>query len=145
MNDRPVESPRLQKALDEIKQVYARYGLAGCAMVINPDEAAFFYAMHAPWSAIRYDAAAPLGWRLRAISKEDGKAKTEQRVEAAVHTVCQLSDFGAQTMDWMEQIKAGIRSHGIDFEHTPFNGRPLPSLGMGRAPDEPPFTDQQGA
>jgi hypothetical protein len=127
-NDRPVDDPRLQKALNECKQVFARYGFAGACMVVGPEEAAFFYAMHAPWSAIRYDPETPLGWRLRAISAEEGKAKTEARVEGAVHTVCQLADFGAQTMDWMEQVKALIRRAGIEFDHTPFNGQPLPSI-----------------
>jgi hypothetical protein len=128
MNDRPVDDPKLQKALDEVKMVFARYGLAGACMIVSPEEAAFFYAMHAPWSAIRFDPDTPLGWRLRAKSAEDGKAVTEARVEGAVHTVCQLSDFGAQTMDWMEQVKALIRSAGIDFDHTPFGGKPLPSI-----------------
>ena len=128
MNNRPVDSPKLQKALDEVKAVFARYGYAGCAVVISPEEAAFFYAMHAPWSAIRFDPETPLGWRLRAKSAEDGKAVTEARVEGAVHTVCQLSDFGAQTMDWMEQVKAIIRGAGIDFEHTSWGGKPLPSI-----------------
>jgi len=129
MNDRPVEDPRLQKALDECKQVFARYGFAGCTMVISPDEAAFFYAMYAPWSAIRYEPKSPLGWRLRAVSAEDGHAKTHARLEGAVHTVCQLADFGAQTMDWMEQVKAMIRNAGVEFEHIPFGGKPLPSIG----------------
>jgi hypothetical protein len=128
MNNRPVEDPRLQKALDECKAVFRRYGFAGAAMVIGPNEAAFFYAMHAPWSAIRYDPETPLGWRLRAIIAEDGAAKTHERVENAVHTVCQLADFGSQTMDWMEQVKALIRRAGIEFDHVPFNGQPLPSI-----------------
>ena len=127
-NNRPVDDPRLQKALDECKQVFARYGFAGCAMVVGPQEAAFFYAMHAPWSAIRYDPTTPLGWRLRAISAEEGKAKSHERVEGAVHTVCQLADFGAQTMDWMEQVKALIRRAGIEFDHVPFNGQPPGSI-----------------
>lgn len=130
MNNRPIENDRLQKALDDCKRVFARYGFAGCAMVISPEEAAFFYAMHAPWSAIRFDPDTPLGWRLRAKS---GGAESDEvlhvKVEGAVHTVCQLSDFGAQTQDWMEQIKAMIRGAGIDFDHTPFGGSPLPSLG----------------
>jgi hypothetical protein len=128
MNNRPVDDPRLQKALDEVKMVFARYGYAGCAMVISPDEAAFFYAMHAPWSAIRFDPDTPLGWRFRAKEAEDGRAVTEARVEAGVHTVCQLSDFGFQTQEWMEQVKAMLRQAGIDFDHTSFGGRPLPSI-----------------
>jgi hypothetical protein len=31
-------------------------------------------------------------------------------------------------MDWMEQLKAMLRQAGIDFEHTPFNGRSPPPL-----------------
>lgn len=119
--------------------VYARYGFAGAAMVVGPSEAAFVYAMHAPWSAIRYDAGAPLGWRLRAVEKEEGRAKTEARIEAAVHTVCQLSDFGFQTQEWMEQVKAMIRRAGIDFTHTSFGGQPLPPLAsMDMLKDPPP-------
>lgn len=122
MNNRPVDDPKLQRALDEVKAVFARYGFAGAAMVISPEEAAFVYAMHAPWSAIRYDPDTPLGWRLRAKSAEDGRELTRERVEGAVHTVCTLSDFGSQTMDWCEQIKLLLRQNGIDFDHTPFGG-----------------------
>lgn len=128
MNSREVEDPRLQKALDEVKAVFARYGFAGCAMVVAPEEAAFFYAMHAPWSALRFDPNAPLGWRFRAQSKVDGKEKTEARIEGAMHTICQLSDFGEQTTAWMEDMKLMLRRAGIDFDHVPFNGKPLPHL-----------------
>jgi len=131
MNDRPIEDPRVQKALDEIKMVFARYGMAGAAMVIGPDEAAYCYAMHAPWSAIRYDPDTPLGWRIRASLAEDGSEGRHARLEGAAHTVCQLSDFGSQTQDWMEQIKVMMRETGLDIEHTPFNGQPLPSLALG--------------
>jgi hypothetical protein len=132
MNDRPIDDPRLQKALDEVKQVFARYGFAGACMIVSPQEGAFFYAMHAPWSAIRYDPDVPLGWRFRAQSKVDGKAETFRRVEGAMHTICQLSDFGEQTMEWMTQIKAMLRDAGIDFEHTSFGGKPLPPLDVQR-------------
>lgn len=128
MNDRPVEDPRMQRALDDIKQVFARYGLAGCAMVINPKEAAFFYAMHAHWSALRFDPSSQLGWRFRARSSEDGKQVTQDRIEGALHTICQLSDFGEQTTAWMEDMKLMLRRAGIDFDHTPFGGEPLPHL-----------------
>jgi len=57
-----------------------------------------------------------------------GEAVTHARVEGAVHTVCQLADFGAQTMDWMEQVKALIRGAGIEFDHVSFGGQPLPSI-----------------
>jgi hypothetical protein len=129
MNDRPIDDERLQKALDEVKMVFARYGFAGAAMVISPDEAAYFYAMHAPWSAIRYDPDSPLGWRLRAVSGgSESKEVLKAKVEGAVHTICQLADWGSQTMDWMEQVKSLVRDAGIDFDHVPFGGQPLPSI-----------------
>jgi len=128
INDRPINDPRLQRALDEVKRIYHRYGFAGATMIISPEEAAFFYAMHAPWSALRYDPATPLGWRFRAIEAETGREETRKRVEGAVHTICQLSDFGEQTTAWMEDMKLFLRRAGLDFEHTSFGGKPLGHL-----------------
>lgn len=128
MNDRPVENPKLQQALNAIKATMAKYGFAGACMVVSEDEAAFFYAMHAPWSAIRPDDSLALGFRIRAKSSEDGKELTQKRLEGALHTICQLSDFGEQTTAWMEDIKLMCRRAGIDFDHTPFNGKPLPHI-----------------
>ena len=133
MNDRPIDDPRLQRALNEVKRVFARYGFAGACMIVGREEAAFCYAMHAPWSAIRYDPEVPLGWRFRANSKEDGNDETKRRVEGAMHTICQLSDFGEQTTAWMEDMKLMLRRAGIDFEHTPFGGQPPPHLGFAPA------------
>ncbi len=132
INERPIDNPQLQRALDEVKQVFGRYGLAGACMLVSADEAAFCYHMHAPWSAIRYDASTPLGFRFRARSKTDGHAKTHVLVEGAVHTICQLSDFGEQTTAWMEDLKLLLRRAGIDFEHTPFGGRPIEHLQVGQ-------------
>lgn len=132
-NDRPIENPSLQKALNEVKAVFARYGFAGACILVSQDEAAFTYKIDAPWSACRYDNTAPLGFRIRAMSAEDGKEKTEKRVDGAMHTICQISDFGEQTTAWMEDLKLMLRRAGIDFEHTPFGGKPLPHL----MPDEP--------
>lgn len=127
-NDRPIEDHKLQRALDEVKGIMARYGLAGACMLVSPQEAAYTYKLHAPWSAWRYEPSTPLGFRLRANEAEEGKATTLRRLDGAVHTVCQLSDFGSQTMDWMEQLKALMREAGLEFDHTPFNGKPLPGI-----------------
>ena len=129
INDRPIDDPALQRALNAVKATMAKHGFAGAVMLVAPEEAAFAYVMHAPWSAIVQDRETPLGFRIRAKSAEDGKELTHRRVEGAAHTICQLSDFGAQTMDWMEQLKSLLRQAGVEFDHSPFNGRPLPSLG----------------
>jgi len=132
INERPIDDPRLQKALDQVKQVMSRYGLAGAVMLVAEQEAAFSYKLHAPWSALRFDPAMPLGFRFRAKGAEDGREKTHSRVEGAMHTICQLSDFGEQTTAWMEDMKLILRRAGIDFEHTPFGGKPLQHLVDGR-------------
>ncbi len=126
INDRPIEDPRLQKALNEVKKVMLRYGLAGACMLVSENEAAFTYGMHAPWSAMRPEPEAPLGFRFRAIEAEEGRENTRRRVEGAMHTICQLSDFGEMTTAWMEDLKLMLRRAGIDFEHTPFGAREFP-------------------
>ncbi len=131
INDRPVNDPKLQAALNEIRSVMERYDFPGAVMLINEDEAAFAYKMDATWSALRKDRSTPMGFRFRAVERETGRNETERRVLGGMHTICQLSDFGSQTMDWMEQLKAMLRKAGVDFEHTPFNGRPPPSLELG--------------
>jgi hypothetical protein len=135
INDRPIDDPKLQIALNEVKAVMARYGFAGTCMLVGPEEAAFFYKMHAPWSALRFDPETPLGFRITAKSRDIGKEAAHQRVEAAVHTICQMSDYGEQTAAWMEDLKLAIRRAGIDFDHTPFNGKPLQHLVFGKPPD----------
>lgn len=137
-NDLPISDPKLQRTLNSVQATIANAGFAGAVMIVSPGEAAFFYRLHAPWSAIRHDPSLPLGWRIRAKSAEDGKELTEARVLGAAHTICQLSDFGSQTMDWMEQIKTILRNAGIDFDHRPFNGRPLPSVVVGPKEGFPP-------
>jgi hypothetical protein len=130
-NNRPVNDKNLQDGIDEVKAIMARRGLAGACMLIAPEETVWTYGMHAPWSAIQPDVMTPLGFRIKASEAVDGKEGAHARIEAAAHTVCQLSDFGAQTMDWMEQLKMMMRRAGIDFEHTPFGGRPVPPLTSG--------------
>lgn len=118
-NDRPIDDPNLQAGLNEIKRIMHRRKLAGAAMLVSSEEAAFTYGMHAPWSALRADAATPLGFRFRVKSAEDGADLTHKRVEAAMHTICQLADFGAQTQDWMEQLKAMLRQAVAIAGHQP--------------------------
>jgi hypothetical protein len=124
INDRPINDPALQKALGEIQRTMRRYGFAGACVLIGREEAAFTYKLDAPWSGIRGDAFAPLGFRIRINSAEDGPKVAREQAEGAAHTVCQLSDFGSQTMDWMEQLKLMLREAGINFDHNPFGGQP---------------------
>jgi len=128
INDRPIQNPKLQQALNAVKATMAKYGFAGACMLVAQDESAFFYGMHAPWSAIRPDQMAPLGFRIRSSVGEDGVAGRHSRLEGAAHTICSLSDFGSQTQDWMEQLKAGLRETGLVIEHRPFNGQPISSI-----------------
>jgi hypothetical protein len=134
MNDRPIENPELQQALDEVKAIMQRYDLAGACMLVSADEAAYTYGLHASWSAWRPDAQTPLGVRFRANSTADGKDVTQKRIEGGIHTICQLADFGRQTAIWMEQMKVMLRDAGFDFDHTPFAGQSLPWIGPASGP-----------
>lgn len=128
-NDRPIKDPKMQEALDLVKAVMAAYGLAGACMLVGPKEAAFTYKMDAPWSACQPDPGTPLGFRIRTSIAEHGREGRHSRLEGAAHTFCTLSDFGSQTMDWMEQLKMILRKSGLEIEHTPFGGKPLPGIG----------------
>lgn len=128
-NDRPVENPELQAALDEVQEILTRHGLAGACMLVSATEAAFTYRMHAPWSAFRPDNTADLGFRLRAKASEQGADVAHKTMEGAAHTVCVLNDFGHQTAMWMEDLLRMMRRAGVEIEHTPFGGKPLPHLG----------------
>ncbi len=108
INDRPVDDPKLQAALNEIRAIMERYDFPGAVMLVAPEEAVFSYKMDATWSALRKDRSTPFGFRFRAVSADTGKRETERRVEGAMNTICQLSDFGSHTMDWMEQLKAVV-------------------------------------
>lgn len=128
INDRPINNKKLQRALNEVKAVMAKHGFAGACMLVSADEAAFTYAMHAPWSAIRPDPTTPLGFRIKASVEADGIEGRHQKLEAAAHTICQLADFGEQTTAWMEDIRLVLRRTGLEIKHTPFGGQPLPHL-----------------
>jgi hypothetical protein len=132
INDRKIEDPNILGALNDISRVLERRGLAGAVMVVGEDEAAFRYKLTAPWSGFRPDPSVPLGFRLRIVEKELGRALAQKRAEGAAHTVCQLADFGQQTQDWMEQLKLALRQHGLEFDHTPFGGQPLVSVTLGK-------------
>lgn len=128
-NNRPVNDPNLQMALSEIKAIMLKHDLAGAAMLVSPTEAAFTYGMFASWSALRPDPNTPLGVRFTAQSQRDGKELTQRRIEGALHTICQLCDFGTQTEMWMEDFKEILRAAGVDFDHVSFGGQELPHLG----------------
>jgi hypothetical protein len=131
INDRPIDDPNLRRAMMEVQRTLARHGLAGAVMLVAEDEVAWTYVLHAPWSALRKDDSAQLGFRFRAQSVADGKELTEKRVLGAMHTICQISDFGEQTTTWMEDMKLALRRRGIEFTHTPFGGQPLQHLEFG--------------
>ena len=80
---------------------------------------------------MRRDSTLPLGFRFRAKSSEDGVNLTHDRVEAAVHTICQLCDFGFMTAGHMEELMVMLRDAGVEFTHTPYGGKPLPRIVSG--------------
>lgn len=127
-NDRPIEDANLKAGLAEVQKVMRRRGLAGACMLVAPREVAFTYVMATPWSAISEDPNSPLGLRIKASAAKDGKEVAHIKIQAAMHIICQLCDFGTQTAFWMEQFKDMMRKAGVDFDHTSFGGAKLGGL-----------------
>ena len=130
-NNRPIEDGNLQAGLREVQKIMRRRGLAGACMLVAQEEVAFTYIMHAPWSAITADPTTPMGFRIRASAEVDGEAGRHSKLEGAAHTVCQLADFGIMTQDWMDQLRLILRKAGLEIEHVPFGGKPLPTIQTG--------------
>lgn len=126
-NDRRIDNPQLQAALNEVRATIVKYGFAGAVMLVAPNEGAYAYVLHAPWSAIDADENS-LAIHIRANLDQHGPLGRQRRLAGAAHTVCQLADFGTQTAALMEQIKALLTQAGLRIDHTPFGGKGIPSL-----------------
>lgn len=127
-NDRPIEAPRLQAALDEIQAIYRRYDLAGAVMLVSEDEAAFAYPLYTTWNIVVEDETIPLGFRFRVSQAEQGRERAASLALGTGHMLHQLKDFGAQTQLWMGDLLRLLKQAGVSFTHVPFNGRKLPRL-----------------
>jgi hypothetical protein len=129
-NERTIEDPRLQAALDEVLAVYRKYDLAGACMLVNEEEAAFAYPIYTTWNAVVEDDSTPMGFRIRVKEAEQGPTRAQALMLGTVHLFCQLKDFGAQTQLWMQDLLRMLRKSGIQYTHRPFNGQKLPRMDM---------------
>jgi hypothetical protein len=127
-NDRPIDDPRLQEALNLIQFICREYDLAAAIMVVSEQEAAFAYAMYTTWNAVIEDDSVPLGFRFRLKTAEQGTERAEQLALGTGHMLHQLKDFGAQTQVWMGDLLRNLAKAGLRFNHTPFGGKKLPRL-----------------
>jgi len=128
-NDRPIEDPRLQAALNEVQAIYRRSDLAGAVMLVSEHEAAFAYPIYTTWNIVVEDETIPLGFRFRLKQAETGPERAAALALGTGHMLHQLKDFGAQTQLWMGDLLRLLKQAGVSFTHTPFNGRTLPRLG----------------
>ena len=128
-NDRPIEDPRLQEALDIVKSVFRMYDLAGAVMLVNEHESAYAYNLYTTFNMVIEDASVqPLGFRFRVKTAEQGPERAEALVLGTGHMLHSLEDFGIQTQRWMHDLLQMLRRHGIRFAHQHFNGQRLPRL-----------------
>ena len=127
-NDRPIDNPRLQAALDAVLACAREEDLACAVMLVSEQEAAFGYSLYTTWNAIVEDDTLPLGFRIRVKEAEQGLARTRAWMEGTAHMLCQLQDFGTQTRVWMGDLLRILKQSGLRITHIPFNGRTLPRL-----------------
>jgi hypothetical protein len=128
MNDRPIENPRLQAALEAVIELARHEDLACAVMLVDEHEAAFGYQLFTSFNAVIEDESLPLGFRFRLKTAEQGQARAEQLALGTGHMLHQLKDFGHQTKVWMSDLLANLAKAGMKFDHVPFNGRRLPRL-----------------
>lgn len=124
-NDRPIQDPRLQAALQAVIELARAEDLACAVMFVSEDEAAYAYNLYTTHNIVIEDDTLPLGFRFRVKEAEQGHERAAQLVLATGHMLHQLKDFGAQTQIWMGDLLTNLRKAGITFRHQAFNGRKL--------------------
>lgn len=127
-NDRNVEDPNMQEALEKIKDIFQYYDLAGGVVVVNPNEWAYTYSLETTWNAITGDLSAPLGFRLRAKSDELEQEIVKERVSNTAHFFCSMIDFSTQTKLWFNDLKNILQKSGIRIHHVSFGGKKIPRI-----------------
>ena len=135
-NDRPIDDPRMQEALQVIAEVYRLYDLAGGAYVVGPKEMAFHYALYTTWNAVVEDDNLPqepgmetLGFRIRAKQEELGTERAKELIEGTAWMLGAMQNFGMQCTQWATDMMRMMRKAGIHIEHRPFGGQRLPHIG----------------
>lgn len=127
-NDRPIDNPRLQAALEAVLAMAREQDLACAVMLVSEDEAAYGYQLFTTFNAVIEDESLPLGFRFRLKTEEQGRERAAQLARGTGHMLHQLKDFGAQTQIWMGDLLRNLAKAGMSFTHRPFNGRKLPRL-----------------
>lgn len=127
-NERKVDDPRLQAALDAVLAMAREQDLACAVMLVNETEAAFGYQLFTSYNAVIEDPELPLGFRFRLKTAEQGQERAAQLALGTGHMLHQLKDFGHQTKIWMSDLLANLAKAGLTFDHIPFNGQKLPRL-----------------
>jgi hypothetical protein len=127
-NDRPIEDPKLQEAINMIQLICRQYDLAGAIMLVSEHESAFTYPIYTTWNIVIEDENLPLGVRFRISSKEQGPERAHQLALGTGHMLHSLKDFGLQTKVWMGDLITTLKKAGMTFHHTPFGGIKLPRL-----------------
>lgn len=135
MNDRPLNDPKSQEALNAIHDLYQYYDLAGGVCIINPNEWGYGYVWETTWNACVNDADLPaqlgwqpLGFRIRAKEAEQGRERARELLTGSAFTLTSLKDFGTQTKIWAEDLIRLLRKNGLQIDYKPFNGQRLPRI-----------------
>ena len=129
LNDRPLQDPRTQEALQLLLATYRYYDLAGGCYVVNPTEMGFGYALYTTWNAIIEDEELPMGLRIRAKTEELGAERAKALLEGTAWTIGAMRDFGRQSEQWGKDLMRLLRQSGLQLTYTPFDGKPLPHIG----------------
>lgn len=127
-NDRPLDNPHIQEALDAFNLLCTTYDLAGAVTFIDAKEMGFSYHLPATWNGLVDDDTTPLGFRLRIKEVEVGRERAQQFAEGTTWVFGALIDFGEQTRLWGTDLWKLLKQAGWSISRRPFGGQPIPRL-----------------
>jgi hypothetical protein len=113
-NDKPVNNPRIQEALDIFKYICKLHDIAGAVYFCDKEEMGYAYSQSATWNAHIEDENTPMGFRIRARREELGEERAKELLEGSGWVLASMFQFGNQTRLWAQDLikllgKAGMK------------------------------------
>lgn len=125
-NERPLDNPHIQEALDVFHAICERYDLAGGVYFTDATEMGFTYHPCATWNAHIADASLPLGFRIRARERELGPERAKELLDGSGWVIASMHQFGHQTKLWAQDLRKILKDMGMTIQgHFPT----IPRLG----------------
>lgn len=110
------DTSTVHRALRELRDVYARYGVAGAFCVADLDEVAYGFPFAGEWNACLPDEATPMGFRIATDARVVGQAQATVRLYGTVWLFRVLDHFGRHCSVWGQGFLDLLQNAGLPVE-----------------------------